>query len=77
MAAPRFLNGGLLFSAITLVFIAIISLYSFLLLVETKFIVSGSFGGQWAFVLTVLTVFIKLLQISEAHFTGRGCATRF
>ncbi|KAI0029278.1 transmembrane amino acid transporter protein-domain-containing protein [Vararia minispora EC-137] len=39
-----FFNGGLLFSTITLSAIALISLYSFLLLVETKFIVSGSFG---------------------------------
>ncbi|KAI0261811.1 transmembrane amino acid transporter protein-domain-containing protein [Russula aff. rugulosa BPL654] len=39
-----FFNGGLLFSSITLSVIAIISLYSFLLLVKTKFVVSGSFG---------------------------------
>lgn len=41
----RFYNGGMLFSIITFVFIALISLYSFLLLVDTKFVVSGSFGG--------------------------------
>ncbi|TEB25220.1 hypothetical protein FA13DRAFT_1777545 [Coprinellus micaceus] len=40
----RFMNGGLLFSALTFVFIAAISLYSFLLLIDTKFVVSGSFG---------------------------------
>ncbi|KAG5637485.1 hypothetical protein H0H81_004408 [Sphagnurus paluster] len=39
-----FYNGGLLFSAVTFVGIAMISLYSFLLLVKTKFVVSGSFG---------------------------------
>ncbi|GLB40221.1 putative transmembrane amino acid transporter protein [Lyophyllum shimeji] len=39
-----FYNGGLLFSAITFVAIAAVSLYSFLLLVKTKFVVSGSFG---------------------------------
>ncbi|KAF9466587.1 transmembrane amino acid transporter protein-domain-containing protein [Collybia nuda] len=39
-----FYNGGLLFSSVTFVFIAMISLYSFLLLVKTKFVVSGSFG---------------------------------
>ncbi|KII85114.1 hypothetical protein PLICRDRAFT_45235 [Plicaturopsis crispa FD-325 SS-3] len=39
-----FFNGGLLFSSFTLCFIALISLYSFLLLVKTKFVVSGSFG---------------------------------
>ncbi len=41
-----FFNGGLLFSSITLSAIALISLYSFLLLVKTKFVVSGSFGGM-------------------------------
>jgi proton-coupled amino acid transporter len=39
-----FYNGGILFSTVTLVTIALISLYSFLLLVQTKFVVSGSFG---------------------------------
>ncbi|KAG9315046.1 transmembrane amino acid transporter protein-domain-containing protein [Chiua virens] len=39
-----FANGGLLFSAITIAVVALISLYSFLLLVEAKFVVSGSFG---------------------------------
>lgn len=41
-----FFNGGLLFSSLTLSAIALISLYSFLLLVKTKFVVSGSFGGM-------------------------------
>lgn len=39
-----FYNGGILFSSLVLVFIALISLWSFLLLVKTKFVVSGSFG---------------------------------
>ncbi|KAI0783949.1 transmembrane amino acid transporter protein-domain-containing protein [Irpex lacteus] len=39
-----FFNGGILFSSAILTFIALISLYSFLLLVKTKFVVSGSFG---------------------------------
>ncbi|GAA6032904.1 hypothetical protein JCM8097_000041 [Rhodosporidiobolus ruineniae] len=39
-----FYNGGILFSAITLCFVALISLYSFLLLVETRLVVHGSFG---------------------------------
>ncbi|KAH8100834.1 transmembrane amino acid transporter protein-domain-containing protein [Cristinia sonorae] len=39
-----FFNGGILFSSGILIFIALISLYSFLLLVKTKFVVSGSFG---------------------------------
>ncbi|KAH7926377.1 amino acid transporter [Leucogyrophana mollusca] len=41
-----FANGGLLFSVITITVIALISLYSFLLLVQTKFVVSGSFGDM-------------------------------
>jgi len=60
-----FFNGGLLFSSITLSVIAIISLYSFLLLVKTKFVVSGSFGdlggtlyGPWMrySILTSITI---------------------
>ena len=39
-----FFNGGILFSTITLCAIAMISLYSFLLLVETRLVVHGSFG---------------------------------
>jgi len=39
-----FYNGGILFSTVVLVLIALISLWSFLLLVQTKFVVSGSFG---------------------------------
>ncbi|KAK4049224.1 hypothetical protein OIO90_005513 [Microbotryomycetes sp. JL221] len=39
-----FFNGGLLFSTIVLCAIAMISLYSFLLLVSTRLVVHGSFG---------------------------------
>ncbi|GAA5889029.1 hypothetical protein JCM6882_009721 [Rhodosporidiobolus microsporus] len=39
-----FYNGGILFSALALCFIAMISLYSFLLLVETRLVINGSFG---------------------------------
>ncbi|KAL8280932.1 hypothetical protein RQP46_006611 [Phenoliferia psychrophenolica] len=39
-----FYNGGIVFSTIVLCFIAMISLYSFLLLVETRLVVHGSFG---------------------------------
>lgn len=52
----RFYNGGMLFSIITFVFIALISLYSFLLLVDTKFVVSGSFGGACVNRLTVYRI---------------------
>ncbi|KAJ3489480.1 hypothetical protein NLI96_g2098 [Meripilus lineatus] len=60
-----FFNGGILFSSAILIFIALISLYSFLLLVKTKFVVSGSFGdiggtlyGPWMryAILTSITV---------------------
>ncbi|KAL1940248.1 hypothetical protein VTO73DRAFT_9200 [Trametes versicolor] len=60
-----FYNGGILFSSAILTFIALISLYSFLLLVKTKFVVSGSFGdiggalyGPWMryAILTSITV---------------------
>lgn len=39
-----FANGGLVFSTITISVVALVSLYSFLLLVKAKFVVSGSFG---------------------------------
>lgn len=49
-----FYNGGMLFSTVTLVFIAMVSLYSFILLGEAKAAVPGSFGsiggqlyGKW------------------------------
>lgn len=45
-STSRFYNGGILFSALLLVFVALVSLWSFLLLVQTKFVVSGSFGGR-------------------------------
>ncbi|GJJ08351.1 hypothetical protein Clacol_002562 [Clathrus columnatus] len=39
-----FMNGGLLFATLILVFIAAISWWSFMLLVKTKLIIPGSFG---------------------------------
>ncbi|KAH0833091.1 amino acid transporter [Lanmaoa asiatica] len=39
-----FANGGLVFSVITIALVALVSLYSFLLLIQAKFVVSGSFG---------------------------------
>ncbi|EIW84292.1 hypothetical protein CONPUDRAFT_135790 [Coniophora puteana RWD-64-598 SS2] len=39
-----FANGGLIFSVVTISVVALISLYSFLLLVKAKFAVTGSFG---------------------------------
>jgi solute carrier family 36 (proton-coupled amino acid transporter) len=46
LSSASFYNGGILFSTIVLCFIAMISLYSFLLLVETRLVVHGSFGGE-------------------------------
>ena len=46
MRGDRFFNGGILFSTVVLCFIALISLYSFLLLVKTRLVVHGSFGGM-------------------------------
>lgn len=49
-----FFNGGILFSAVVLLAVGFISLWSFLLLVKTRLIVPGSFGdiggalyGSW------------------------------
>lgn len=39
-----FFNGGILFSSLTMTGIALISLYSFLLLVKTKNVIPGSYG---------------------------------
>ena len=39
-----FFNGGILFSSIVLITVAMISLYAFLLLVKTRLVVPGSFG---------------------------------
>ncbi|KAJ3994330.1 vacuolar amino acid transporter 4 [Lentinula boryana] len=41
-----FMNGGILFSSLLFIFIAVISLHSFLLLVRAKLVVPGSFGGS-------------------------------
>ncbi|KAI7949900.1 hypothetical protein MJO28_008721 [Puccinia striiformis f. sp. tritici] len=42
--AKAFANGGLLFSVLTLVFISFVSLYAFVLLVETRLQIPGGFG---------------------------------
>lgn len=46
LSAFRFYNGGILFASVTMVGIALISLYSFLLLVKAKQVVPGSYGGK-------------------------------
>ena len=74
-----FFNGGLLFSIVTFTFIALISLYSFLLLVKTKFVVSGSFGGTNSLFLynTMATECLHLYQISVEHCMVLGCDILF
>ncbi|KAF8150727.1 vacuolar amino acid transporter 4 [Crassisporium funariophilum] len=69
-----FFNGGLLFSSLTFIFIACISLYSFLLLVKTKFAVSGSFGdiggtlyGPWMRYLILGSIVVSQLGFVAAY----------
>ncbi|KAG8831748.1 neutral amino acid transporter [Serendipita sp. 399] len=69
-----FSNGGMLFSAITLVLIALISLYSFLLLVDTKTVVPGSFGdiggaiyGKWMRRAILISIVISQLGFVAAY----------
>ncbi|KDR78952.1 hypothetical protein GALMADRAFT_244633 [Galerina marginata CBS 339.88] len=69
-----FFNGGLLFSALTFTFIALISLYSFLLLVKTKFVVSGSFGdiggtlyGPWMRYLILGSIVVSQMGFVAAY----------
>ncbi|PPQ89338.1 hypothetical protein CVT25_003175 [Psilocybe cyanescens] len=69
-----FYNGGLLFSIVTFVFIAFISLYSFLLLVKTKFVISGSFGdiggtlyGPWMRYVILGSIVISQIGFGAAY----------
>ncbi|PPQ93690.1 hypothetical protein CVT25_001417, partial [Psilocybe cyanescens] len=69
-----FLNGGLLFSLVTFTFIAFISLYSFLLLVKTKFVISGSFGdiggtlyGPWMRYLILGSIVVSQMGFVAAY----------
>lgn len=58
-----FYNGGIVFSTIVLCFIAMISLYSFLLLVETRLVIHGSFGGASTLILWTGAVLMCLTDI--------------
>ncbi|KAF7336952.1 Aa-trans domain-containing protein [Mycena venus] len=69
-----FYNGGILFSSILFIFIAFISLYSFLLLVYTKFVVSGSFGdiggtlyGSWMRYLILGSILVSQIGFVGAY----------
>ncbi|KAJ7214339.1 vacuolar amino acid transporter 4 [Mycena pura] len=61
-----FYHGGILFSSFLFVFIAVITLYSYLLLLDTKFVVSGSFGdiggtlyGAWLRYLILASIIVS------------------
>ncbi|KAF8623681.1 hypothetical protein AX17_007379 [Amanita inopinata Kibby_2008] len=69
-----FYNGGLLFSSLTFTAIAIISLYSFLLLVHAKLVVPGSFGdiggtlyGNWMRYLILGSIVVSQLGFVSAY----------
>ncbi|KIM67617.1 hypothetical protein SCLCIDRAFT_1210268 [Scleroderma citrinum Foug A] len=69
-----FANGGLLFSSITIAIVALISLYSFLLLVKAKFVVTGSFGdiggalyGPWMRYAILFSITISQLGFVAAY----------
>ncbi|KAH9945045.1 transmembrane amino acid transporter protein-domain-containing protein [Epithele typhae] len=69
-----FFNGGILFSSAVLTFIALVSLHSFLLLVKTKFVVSGSFGdiggalyGPWMRYAILASITISQLGFVSAY----------
>lgn len=69
-----FYNGGMLFSTVVLVVIALVSLWSFLLLVHAKFAVSGSFGdiggalyGNWMRQLILASIVISQLGFVSAY----------
>ncbi|KAJ7822081.1 transmembrane amino acid transporter protein-domain-containing protein [Mycena olivaceomarginata] len=69
-----FYNGGILFSSLLFIFIALISLYSFLLLVYTKFRVSGSFGdiggtlyGPWMRYLILGSIVVSQIGFVAAY----------
>ncbi|KAG1860406.1 amino acid transporter [Suillus subluteus] len=69
-----FANGGLLFSIIMISVVALVSLYSFLLLVRTKFVVSGSFGdiggalyGPWMRYLILSSIVVSQIGFVSAY----------
>jgi proton-coupled amino acid transporter len=69
-----FANGGLFFSVIMISVVALVSLYSFLLLVRTKFVVSGSFGdiggalyGPWMRYLILSSIVVSQIGFVSAY----------
>ncbi|KAL0068784.1 hypothetical protein AAF712_004113 [Marasmius tenuissimus] len=69
-----FFNGGILFSSLVFIFIAVVSLHSFLLLVKAKLAVRGSFGdiggalyGNWMRQLILSSIVISQLGFVAAY----------
>lgn len=69
--ASRFYNGGLLFSTGLLTLIALISLYTFLLLVETRNKIPVSFGDIGGILFGKKMRFAVLLAITFSQVTTR------
>ncbi|KAF9260010.1 vacuolar amino acid transporter 4 [Marasmius fiardii PR-910] len=69
-----FMNGGILFSSAVFIFIAVISLHSFLLLVKSKLVVPGSYGdiggvlyGNWMRQLILASIVIAQIGFVSAY----------
>lgn len=69
-----FLNGGMVFSCLTLLFVAALSYYCFLLLCSTRIAVPASFGGmgkrlygKWLLVLINFSLVISQIGFSSAY----------
>jgi proton-coupled amino acid transporter len=69
-----FLNGGMLFSCITLLFVSALSYYCFLLLCSTRLAVPASFGGmggrlygKWLLILINFSLVISQIGFSSAY----------
>lgn len=69
-----FMNGGILFSVGLLSFIALVSLWSFLLLVKAKFAIQGSFGdmggtlyGPWMRYAILSSIVVSQLGFVSAY----------
>ncbi|KAE9398833.1 hypothetical protein BT96DRAFT_939884 [Gymnopus androsaceus JB14] len=66
-----FFNGGILFSALLFLFIAVVSLHSFLLLVKAKLVVPGNIGGAlygpWMRHLILFSIVISQLGFVGAY----------
>jgi hypothetical protein len=60
-----------------MLFIAAISLWSFLLLVKTRLVVPGSFGGKPFCATVALAETDSYFQISAAYCTDVGCGLSF